>query len=160
MRGQRDRADVHGAWHIELSARQCSTQFREWCAGMLAEHVAWRGCRRDGTSLLACDAHAHLHAALQSEGARAVHQCTAAAMPLPIPLTFPRMFKAGLTSQGELVRCPGLASLAVMSGPASRLWHTWYTLASAGGLSARASRVCLPLKLQQSHVHQVLHHAG
>lgn len=76
---------------------------------MLAESVVWRGCRHGGQAIAPAQGLDFLKAGLEEEGHRAVRQLATVAMPLPIPLSFPRVFRDGLSSAGDLVRpecCP------------------------------------------------------
>jgi hypothetical protein len=73
-------------------------------AGLLAEHVTWRGCRHGGQPIAAAQAMQCLQGSLQSEGIRAWRHTYTAPIPLPIPLPFPKMFPSYLTSDGDRVR--------------------------------------------------------
>jgi hypothetical protein len=89
---------------VALDARRvgCAGN-REAAAGLLVEHVVWRGCRHNSARIPMTTAYGFLHAGLQTEGIRGVHHCCVAAMPLTIPLPFPRMYRTGLTSEGDWV---------------------------------------------------------
>lgn len=58
------------------------------------DSVVWRGPRHNACSMAGEQAAGHLRQSLAAEGLRAVHQCCAAVMPLPVPLPFPDMFTA------------------------------------------------------------------
>lgn len=72
----------------------------------MLEQVTWRGCRHGGEGIGMSAADEHLQTALQAEGVRAAHDCYAVAMPLAVPLPFPRFFAPGLSPQGDQVRLP------------------------------------------------------
>lgn len=95
----------------ELAA-EWSTVWLPWACGfscgvsaeLLAEAVVWRGCRHGGQAIGAAKGLEYLKAGLEAEGRQAVRQLAAVAMPLPIPVTFPRVFREGLGADGDVVR--------------------------------------------------------
>eukprot|EP00892_Ulva_mutabilis_P001372 jgi/Ulvmu1/11235/UM073_0007.1 len=86
---------------------------------VLAESVVWRGCRHGGQAIPAAAGLQHLKDGLEAEGLRAVRQLSAVAMPLPIPISFPRVFGEGLDAAGDL-EAPGEAAAGRSSGGAGR----------------------------------------
>ena len=59
----------------------------------------WQCASMAGSAALA-----NCKAGLHTEGIAAMRQCSEVAMPLPVPLPYPRVFGPGLTRYGDLMR--------------------------------------------------------